>query len=375
MEGSGRARRGRMTALSFSDRAARLPDHLVTWLDVSAAGIDTGEIPAADVLPQLASAAVTGLGLPGASGRASDPALAVQAVAAVAEHSLAAAFMLWGQRSYAEFLLKAENAVLRQLQLPAIAAGEVAGASALSNVMKHLAGFEKLQVTARSEGDDLVINGRLPWVTNLRRRGFFVATAADPVEGGPTMIVSLAHDDPGLVRSDDLPLMGMCSSDTAALSLTEVRIPRDRIIAHDARIWLSKVRPAFTALQCGMAIGVARRSLAEARACRGAGREALGPSLDQTAEELAAIEARILRGLLNGGFHTAIGGLFELRVALAEPAQQAVSPEPQAGGGRNFLREAGRDFARRWREAAFLPLITPSIVQLRTALAEVGEAA
>ncbi|HLS18809.1 MAG TPA: acyl-CoA dehydrogenase family protein, partial [Paracoccaceae bacterium] len=309
-----------MTALSFSDRAARLPDHLVTWLDVSADGIDTGEIPAADVLPQLASAGVTGLGLPGASGRASDPALAVQAVAAVAEHSLAAAFMLWGQRSYAEFLLKAENAVLRQLQLPAIAAGEVAGASALSNVMKHLAGFEKLQVTARSEGDDLVINGRLPWVTNLRRRGFFVATAADPVEGGPTMIVSLAHDDPGLVRSDDLPLMGMCSSDTAALSLTEVRIPRDRIIAHDARIWLSKVRPVFTALQCGMAIGVARRSLAEARTCRGAGREILGPSIDQTARELAAIETQILGGLRNGSFDTAIERLFELRITLAELA-------------------------------------------------------
>lgn len=364
-----------MTALLFSEPAARLPDHLVTWLDVSAEGIDSGEVPASSVLPQLASAGLTGIGLPDAPGRDSDPASAVQAVAAVAEHSLAAAFMLWGQRSYAEFLLEAENATLRQRQLPAIAAGEIAGASALSNVMKHLAGFEKLQVTARSEGDDLVINGKLPWVTNLRRRGFFVATAADPVEGGPTMIVSLAHDDPGLVRSDDLPLMGMCSSDTAALSLTEVRIPRDRIIASDARLWLSKVRPVFTALQCAMAIGVARRSLAEARGSRGAGREVLGPSIDQTAQELGAIEAQILGGLRNGSFDTAIEQLFELRIALAELAQQAVSLELQAGGGRNFLREAGRDFARRWREAAFIPLITPSIVQLHSALAEVGKAA
>lgn len=370
-----------MTALRFAEAAEaagaefRLPEPLVNWLDASAEGIDTGEIPASEVLPQLASAGLTGLGLPDAPGQGSDPAAAVQAVARVAEHSLAAAFMLWGQRSYAEFLVEAESAALRQRQLPAIAAGEIAGASALSNVMKHLAGFEKLQVTSRRDGDDIIIDGKLPWVTNLRRQGFFIAAAADPVEGGPSMIISLAHDDEGLERSDDLPLMGMRSSDTAAVTLTEVRIPRERIIAMDARSWLSKVRPAFIALQCAMAIGVARRSLTEAGKCRGAGREVLGSAIESTSEALSATEAWILAGLRNGSFTTGIEQLFELRIGLAELAQQAVTLELQAGGGRNFLRGPGRDFARRWREAAFIPLITPSIVQLRTALAEVREAA
>ncbi len=40
-----------------------------------------------------------------------------------------------------------------------------------------------------------------------------------------------------------------------------------------------------------------------------------------------------------------------------------------ASGGRAYLSGPGRDFARRWREAAFIPVITPSIVQLKTALA------
>ena len=47
----------------------------------------------------------------------------------------------------------------------------------------------------------------------------------------------------------------------------------------------------------------------------------------------------------------------------------------QAGGGRNFLQEPGRDFARRWREAAFVPLITPSLVQLQGVLAAAKKAA
>src|SRR5690625_1455039 len=122
MGGGCPARRGRMTALRFAEAAEaagaefRLPEPLVNWLDASAEGIDTGEIPASEVLPQLASAGLTGLGLPDAPGQGSDPAAAVQAVARVAEHSLAAAFMLWGQRSYAEFLVEAECAALRQRQ-------------------------------------------------------------------------------------------------------------------------------------------------------------------------------------------------------------------------------------------------------------------
>lgn len=360
-----------MTALFLAERAIELPDPLIKWLDESAEGIDLGEIPAAEVLPRLGEAGLTRIGLAEQwGGTGLNPITAVQAVSAVAERSLTAAFILWGQRSYAEFLTRAESGALRDRQLPLITAGERAGASALSNVMKFLAGFEKLQVTARREGSDIIINGKLPWVTNLRREGFWVAVAAQPVEGGPPMIVSLGHDDSGLVRSEDLSLLGMRSSDTAALTLTEVRIPGAHVIAENAENWLPTVRPVFIALQCAMTIGVARRSLAEARKRSGAGRDILGPSIDATAQQLAQAEAQIFAGIGNGSFAANIVPLFELRIQLSELAQAAVSLELQVGGGRNFLRDAGRDFARRWREAAFIPLITPSIVQLQTTLAE-----
>ena len=359
-----------------SSEPADLPAGLTEWLAESAEGIDLGEIAAETVLPRLAGAGLTRIAVPEALGGAGgDPTAAVQTVVAVAQHSLAAAFMLWGHRCYTEFLIQTPNAALRDAQLPAILSGGRAGASALSNVMKYLAGLEKLQVTARTEGDEVVIDGKLPWVTNLRKEGFWVAAAADPVEGGPAIIVSLAHDDPGLVRSDDLSLLGMRSSDTAAVTLTEVRLPRARIITRDAQGWLPTVRPLFIALQCGMTIGLARRSLAEARACGGAGREVLGPSIDQTTQDLARAEARLLAGIRSGSFAAHAAPLFELRIELAEIAQAAVSLELQAGGGRNFLREPGRDFARRWREAAFIPLITPSIVQLRQVLTAAGKAA
>ena len=74
-------------------------------------------------------------------------------------------------------------------------------------------------------------------------------------------------------------------------------------------------------------------------------------------------------GLRAGTYVGAAARLFELRIALAEIAQEAVTLELQASGGRAYLAKPGESFARRWREAAFVPIITPSLVQLKAALA------
>lgn len=353
-----------------------LPDDLAEWLAGSADGIDLGRIPATDLLPRLTQAGLARIGVPQALGGSGGTVMdAVRAVAAVAQESLAAAFVLWGHRCFVEFLARTPNHVLRDRLLPDLLAGRVAGASGLSNVMKFLAGLEPLQMTVRPEGEALVVDGALPWVTNLRGQGFVVAAAADPADGGPAMIVALAHDDPGVHRSADLALMGMRSSDTASLRIEGVRIGRDRIIAANAPEWLPGVRPTFIALQCGMAIGLARRSLAEAGGAGGAGRGVLAAPIAALGARLDKIVASLKAGLDSGGFVTRPAALFELRIALSEIVFEAVALELQAGGGRCYLDGPGKGFARRWREAAFVPIITPSTVQLRTILDAAGKAA
>lgn len=353
-----------------------LSDDLRGWLAASAEDIDLGRIPADEILPRLAADGLTRTGVPeslgGTGGDATD---AVNAVTSVAEESLAAAFVLWGHRCYTEFLVQTPNAPLRARQLPDMLTGQVAGASGLSNAMKHLAGLEPLQIVARPDGDGFIVDGKLPWVTNLRRAGFHVAAAADRAEGGPAMIIALSHDDPGLVRSDDLSLMAMRSSDTASVGIQGLRITRDRIIAENAPEWLPGVRPLFIALQCGMAIGLARRALAEAEASTGAGRNVLAEDIAAQRERLASETAALSAGLRSGSFVGNCAPLFKLRIRLADLVTAATSLELQTGGGRCYLAEPGRDFARRWREAAFIPVITPSIVQLRGALAAAKAAA
>lgn len=355
---------------------ADLNAEFANWIAQTASDIDQGTEPAEGILPRLATAGLAGAGVPVTrGGNGGDVVDGVLAISAVAEESLAAAFVLWGHRTYTECLLQSPNQTLAERHLPDLLAGRTAGATGLSNAMKFLAGLEPLQIVAKADGDTLAMDGKMPWVTNLRPAGFNVAAAVDRAERGPAFVISLSHDDEGLIRSSDLELMAMRSSDTAAISLADVRVGRDRILAENAAEWLPRLRPAFVGLQCGMSLGLARRSLAEARAAAGSGRGVLGEPILELQQRLDRTQAHLAKGLRSRDFEADAPSLFELRIHLAEIVAEAVSLELQAAGGRAYLAKTGRDFARRLREAAFIPVVTPSLVQLKSALQQGRQAA
>ena len=353
---------------------------LLTWLDDSAAGLCAGTADSAALLPRLAAAGLFHAGVPQALGGAGgDVTDAVAEIARVSERSLTAGFVFWGHRTFIEYLLQSPNRELRARLLPDLLDGRVAGATGLSNAMKFLSGLEELQVVGHGEaaGHEAVgrdgfgyrLDGKLPWVTNLRPSGFHVAAAVAHADGSGAFVASLPHDAPGLTRSPDLDLMAMRGSDTAAIDLAGVRIGAAQILHPHAASWLPQVRPAFLGMQCGMSIGLARRALAEAAGRAGAARQVLRDPLAAASTQLSSLEAALRDGLRRDAFHAAPAALFELRIALAGVAAEAVALELQASGGRAYLSPFGDGFARRWKEAAFLPVVTPSLVQLKAALA------
>jgi alkylation response protein AidB-like acyl-CoA dehydrogenase len=342
------------------------------WLEAAAPGLDDGSADPEAVLRRLAGAGLFALGVPRAEGGAGGSVTeAVEAIAVVSWHSMAAGFLFWSQRTFIEYLLQSPNAALRARLLPDLLAGRIAGATGLSNAMKFLSGLEELQVTARPEAAGWRLEGRLPWVTNLAPGGFHVA-AAVALPGAAPFIAALPHDLPGLVRSPDLGLMGMRATATAAIALHGTPVGPQHVLHADAVRWLPQVRPAFLGLQCGMAIGLARRALAEAAGHAGPAREVLRPAREGLAAALAGQERALREGLAQGLFHADAAALFRIRIALAGLVAEAVRLELQASGGRAYLRPQGEGFARRWREAAFVPVITPSLTQLEAALAAEG---
>ncbi|PQZ68752.1 acyl-CoA dehydrogenase [Achromobacter sp. MYb9] len=350
-----------------------LPQDLAAWLDQHADALDDGSLDAATVLPRLADAGLFRIGVPAAQGglRGTDIGDAIEAVSQVAERSVASAFVVWSQRVFIEYLLRSPNTGLADAWMARLLAGEQAGATALSNAMKFLSGIESLQIGARDAGGEWVLDGRMPWVTNLRPQGFLVAAAVTAPDGTPA-VVALPHDIAGLVRSPDLSLLALQSSNTAALTVQGVRIGPEWLIHPDARQYLPGARPAFAGLQCGLSIGLARRALqAATQTGQGqASRGILGEPLQALRQQVDTLAASLIAGVRSERFVAEPWALFEIRIALAEAANQAVQLELQASGGAAYLKPAGAGFARRWREAAFLPIVTPSLVQLKTELAK-----
>ncbi|KAB0639341.1 acyl-CoA dehydrogenase [Burkholderia stagnalis] len=342
---------------------------LDAWLDANAEALDVDTSRATDILPQLVRSRAVAVGVPEASGGTGGTiADAIDTVAAVAQRSLTAAFVLWGHRTFIEYVLQSDNDALRARWLAPLLNGEIAGATGLSNAMKYLSDIEPLQMHAARRGTSFVLNGSLPWITNLRHEGFLAAAAFDHDDGSPPSIFAIPHDAPGVERSEDLDLIGLRASNTAALRVSNTVLAETYRLATNAPAWLARLRPAFLGLQCGMSIGLARRALLAALEASEASRESIGAEIRELETKLADQAAQLKQGVLDGTFFNSPATMFELRIALVDTVTHAVSLEVQATGGRGYLRGQSGG-ARRVREASFIPIVTPSLVQLKTQLA------
>lgn len=119
----------------------------------------------------------------------------------------------------------------------------------------------------------------------------------------------------------------------------------------------------FVGMQCGLGLGLARASLHSARAALGDGTSVLLGELEAQVQDFW--EA-LSTGVDSGRLRERPPELLGMRLRMVEIASAAVQLELQALGGRAYVRGGNGGFARRWREAAFLPIVTPTLAQLKT---------
>ena len=153
---------------------SRFSKEFLTWLDTNADHIDQESGPIADqLLEKIAENDVFKIGVPAEfNGLGGGPTHVVDVLNELAQHSLTASFISWGHRTFIEYILASDNAYPRETWLKELYTGERAGGTGLSNAVKFLSDIEELNVTISQEGDDYYLDGRLPWVTNLRSDKF-----------------------------------------------------------------------------------------------------------------------------------------------------------------------------------------------------------
>lgn len=120
----------------------------------------------------------------------------------------------------------------KQQYLPRMATGEMRATMALTEPGGG-SDLQALTTVAKTEGDELVINGSKTWISNARRSGVIALLcktdpAAQPRHSGISIV--LVEHGPGLNISRDLPKLGYKGVETCEISFDGYRAPASAIL-------------------------------------------------------------------------------------------------------------------------------------------------
>lgn len=297
-----------------------------------------------------------------------DPAEAFERLcevtATIAQFDMSQAFALWCHRMGIEYLNRAPAGSWLQTELlPELLSGERLGSTAFAaGTANYLAGTP-LPVTFRRDGDDLIANGRIVWASNLEAP-FVSVTAGVNAEDANDRLVFAFTEREGADIPPSPDLLALQATASSSAEFHDTRIPARQIVTTDFEGFVRCVLPTFLAVQSSFCWGLASRSLAEAEAGLVGQREILRPDLDALTARARAAEAE-LRACARSSDRAALAAhdLLALRLEWGTLCVQAVALEAKTAGGRGYMRDS--DTARRFREAAFLPVQAPTEVQLR----------
>jgi hypothetical protein len=264
---------------------------------------------------------------------------------------------------------------LREHLLPTVEEGRLAGSSGVSGAFVHLAHGTPLPVRGTETPRGWKLSGRLSWVPNLQHDGYAVAVPVAFEGLKDFAFVMLGSEESGLVRTPDLGTAGLRSIRSAALRLEQVHFREDELLHVNGALLVRELLPGLLALQCGMAIGVARAASCAAQAHDSASAALRRATLEQLDVVLAENRAALRDGLQTGRFVHDAPALVKLRSRFVELAQMAVQAEQQAVGADAVLAGEHGGCARRTGEVQFLSLLRPNVGDLQFQLSPARRAA
>lgn len=365
-----------MTSVQIEERTrlglAELPaesEDVLERVGERAGAVDRGEADLWDGLRELGAMDLLTAPLP----------LAAELTHALARRCTASAFALWGHRSSLAYH-EAAGATPPE----GAADGSVILASGMAPAFKEEAGIGEVPLVAtdpagtdREDGPGpgpITVSGVLPWCSNLGPGGWVIT----PVrwEDGRRAVVRLPRDAAGVRVKALTGLTALDGTSSGVLLLDGVRIDAGDVLTRDLPAFVDRVRPAFLQIQTAMCLGLAGAALDAAEdAADDVARDVLREELAEVAADREALRADLERGI--AGASDPAGGvgareLVRVRLEAALLTGRATRLEQKVVGGRGYALAS--ETSRRAREAAFLPVQSPTETHLRHLLARSAEA-
>ncbi len=305
---------------------------------------------------------------------AGDFFLAIQAMAEASRVCGATGFMMWCQAVCGLYLQQSGKPALMGEALQRHVAGLGMGGTALSNPMKSYAQIESLLLKASPVEGGYLVNGTLPWVSNLQPDHYCGAVAA--VTGSDAEVMFLLRcNAPGVEMRECPSFSAMEGTGTYALRLKDCFIGKDEIIADPAKPYIARIRAAFVMLQCGMAVGITQGAIDSMWAVEpqlGHVNQFLEDRPDAVQAELDALAARVQK-MAQTPFDSSTEFFIDVLDARAHGAELCLRATQSAlmhQGARGYLMSS--DVQRRVREAHFVAIVTPAIKHLRKEIARLS---
>lgn len=350
------------TTVSPTTSALILAPELRATIAENAKAVDKGEKDARYVLPLLGEAGLLSRNL-------LDTARAIREISA---EDLSAGFTTWADRMTIEYLDRAGTDHATRL-LDDLRAGTRPGVTGMAGPFKEFAGCGEIDLQAEKVEDGYVINGKLKWASNLYEDAVLVSGAK--TADGHRFLFALEAGHEGMTFGRPFGLLGLNATASAWVDFENVHVPAAQVLTEDFEDFIASVRPTFVLLQIAECIGVAEASAAAASTRLSGVNETFADDVAQATEDNAGIVARqeAIIARLADGEKVAPAELLELRLDAASAAVTAANLEVRVAGGAGYARSSPA--SRRFREAAFIPVQSPSESQLRWELARARETA
>lgn len=352
-----------MTA-TMDPAASRLDVELLEDIRAHASALDRGEDHSRRSFAALGAAGLLGIGAPGNL----DGGLPVMAevIRLVSGACMSTGFSLWAHRMTVEYLLTAATEFSVSAVEPLLA-GSVLGVTGMAAAFKEAAGCGSLELTAAPVADGYRVSGPVRWASNLHPDSTMVTAVR--TDAGEKLIVALTLGTPGVVLGEHFDLLAMGSTASSYLNLDGAHVPAEQVLSRDFEGFLRAVRPTFLVLQSAMCLGLTRTAVTQARLGLGGVNEVFRADLDGVTQKLIEAEATLatLAAAVGGTEPPTKKELLSLRLAAAELSSASADLEIRTAGGKGYASRTPA--SRRYREAAFIPVQSPSEGQLRWELA------
>jgi len=306
-----------------------------------------------------------------------DMGAAIQAMATVSHECLSTGFTVWCQDTCGWYLQNAENAAVRDIWLPRVSSGEVLAGTGMSNTMKAFAGIEELRLTGKRVDGGYLVNGTLPWVSNLGDDHVFGTLFGLEDKSGSVMTL-VDCSMPGFSLRQSAHFTALEGTRTFACIFDNVFIPDEMIIDHDGAAFLRRTRAGIVLLQFGMGVGNVQSCIDLSRQVEpllGHVNCYLDDRPDELQEELDdAVEAAL--ALAEDPFETSdefFREILQLRLTAGELAIRASQSAMLHTGAKGYLQTAPAQ--RKLRESYFVAIVTPATKHLRKELDSMAAAA